>query len=196
MLLILAPLNTGKWWIVKQFVALFLKVWKQKIWSSNRELGGVDTGGLCPDLPGPPLPFLVPCSQLLCSFDSKGRWCSPLEPSSPALNSDKLWGIIYLPSLPGGVRLRLWLGPSLALGWPLSFHFPASPILLLFFFLFFFFLKVFSYYTSWTCILIPGSVCKESDLRHLVKNELIWSILTNDNSGQIAWKQTDGANLL
>lgn len=63
--------------------------------------------GLCPGLPGPPLSFLVPHSQLLCSFDSKGQQRSHREPNSLALHSDKLRGVIYLPGLLCGVRLRL-----------------------------------------------------------------------------------------
>ena len=103
-------------------------MWKQKIWSSNRELGGVDTEGLCPDLLGPSLPFLVPHFQLLCSFDFKGQWCSHWKPSSLPLHSGKLLDVISLPGLLCGIMLRLLTWSKSHLGLPSFPSLYCSPV--------------------------------------------------------------------
>lgn len=46
------------------------------------------------------------------------------EPSSPASHSDQLWGIMYLPELPCGVRLSLQLGLKFCPGFS---SFPSLP---------------------------------------------------------------------
>lgn len=169
-------------------------MWKQKIWSSNRELGGVDTEGLCPDLPGPPLPFLVPHSQLLCSFDFKGQWCSHRKPSSLPLHSGKLRDVISLPGLLCGIMLRLLTWSKSHLGLP---SFPSSycsPVPFYYFYYHFIFLFLFFSLSECFLNISVGHVfsqalfLKKLTEDNLVRNELIWSILTDDNSGQIVWK--------
>lgn len=96
-----------------------------------------------------------------------------------------LWGPIYLPGRPCAVAWGCDLVSSVTLGCPLSLPFPSPPILFL----------VSSASVSLIEHLdmspVSGSIFKEPGLRHLVKNEFIWSCLTDDNSVQIVWAQTD-----
>lgn len=48
---LLVSLNTGKWYTVKQQVPLWRMVWKQEIWSSNRQVKVVDTLEVLPRSP-------------------------------------------------------------------------------------------------------------------------------------------------